>query len=86
MDVNFKWSVGNVVKVPFFGGSLVETTVLERRFVEDEDGFVIEYKTDLLKDGAIFTQEEIETHNQWTFGLKTVFDIIKESTIRKDSL
>jgi acyl-ACP thioesterase len=66
MNINFKWSVGNVVKVPLFGQELVETTILERRFKEDKDEAVIEYKTDLFIEGSIYTQEDIEKFNMAT--------------------
>lgn len=63
MIINFKWSVNNVIKMPLFGEGLVETKVLERRFREDKNGTVIEYKTDLLTEGVIFTEEEIKEFN-----------------------
>lgn len=63
MNVNFKWSVGDVVKMPFFGGNLVPVNIVARIYREDKDKCVIEYATDMFYEGHVFTQEEIEEFN-----------------------
>lgn len=64
MKVNFKWEVGDVIKMPLFvADELVETTILERKYLENKYGGEIWYETDLLTGGMEFTQEDIEQHN-----------------------
>lgn len=63
MKIEFKWEVGDVVKMPLYGDDLVETTILERKYLENKYGRDIWYETDLLADGMEFTQEDIEQHN-----------------------
>lgn len=63
MNFSFKWKVGDIVKMPWFNGELMEVKILERTFREDEHIAVIEYEIDMFTEGTIFTQEEIEKYN-----------------------
>ncbi|MGD7047031.1 hypothetical protein FZC83_02160 [Rossellomorea marisflavi] len=62
MKIHFKWNVGDVVTVPCFSKTS-SATITERRFIENINGTIIEYETDLFLDGTTFTQEEVAAHN-----------------------
>ncbi|GAA0347362.1 hypothetical protein GCM10008931_43310 [Oceanobacillus oncorhynchi subsp. oncorhynchi] len=63
MNIDFKWSVGDKVKVTLFD-RIVTTTITARSFWENGNRKVIEYETDLLTSDVVeFTQEELEKYN-----------------------
>lgn len=65
--IQFKWRVGDIVKVPFFS-EVAETKIIERRYVEGSEGYnegsKVEYVTDIMTDGIVYTQEELEELNK----------------------
>lgn len=66
MEIDFKWKVGDTIKVPFFYGGIVEAKIIERHYAENAKGVKIKYTTDLSHDAnewMEFSQESIENHN-----------------------